>query len=363
MRGILIVEPGHSGHLYVYVKLLAEWAKSQGLNPVLLLREEGRGSPEHSTHLSAVIQEVEVHYKSAISLKDVKATAERVGAAHIVIPHGDPFVGQALKMLRWDGTPKTTLLIMRDPRWEHPGSIRRRIRLIAKLAAIRLLSMRRQVEIVWLRAPCFAQTARERAAPDPVLVPRDHTAVHTGAAHVRGRLGMTDDVFWFGMVGSLTPRKNLSLVVASLEALSHLKPKAFGFALIGPQHSSMPDSPQDIEALARNLPFPMVIDNRVLTNDELNEAVATLDCLVMAYSSEAPNSTLAKSVALGVRVAAAGSTTLAGFVSDLGRGPTAKLDVASLTPLLMDRMDQTAPSARADLGWEEFCATLIPPTS
>ena len=58
MTRLLIAEVGHSGHLYVYVSLLARAALARGVIVELLVTREGRESDEFSMHLGDLVSSI-----------------------------------------------------------------------------------------------------------------------------------------------------------------------------------------------------------------------------------------------------------------------------------------------------------------
>ena len=130
------------------------------------------------------------------------------------------------------------------------------------------------------------------------------------------------------MLGNITDRKNLPMVA---EAVARVAEHASVGLLIAGK--------VEAEELARARPaldrieavgIVRVVD-RMLEEDELDAAVALVDCLVLAHSNEGPSGLLAKAAATGTLVLTAGARSLR---ADARRIPT----IAAWTPLDVDRI-------------------------
>lgn len=362
MTRLLIAEAGHSGHLYVYVSLLARAALARGAIVELLVTREGRESGEFSMHLGDLVSSITVVIEpERFTLRDIAKVSSAWQADLVLIPHADPYLAHAAALRTWPGSGHVRVLVMRDPHWERATSVRRRVRLLSKRLAICLSDMHPWCQVIMLRQPGYVAVGREIVASDPVIIRSDRKSIAAKALSLRRELDMQEGVFWYGMVGSISPRKNLELVLDGLTELLHRTNREFGFVLLGPQHPTMTLTPKEIDDLVHVCPYSTRIRNELMSNEEINVAIASLDCLVMAYSTDSPNSTLAKAAALGVHVAAAGSSSIARFVADLDRGPTASLCAHDLSRILELRLQQERPAVRDDLSSEQFCDVLLDP--
>lgn len=80
-----------------------------------------------------------------------------------------------------------------------------------------------------------------------------------------------------------------------------------------------------------------------MTNYEMNVALAALDCIVLAYSTTAPNSTMAKASALGVKVVAAGPPSFRRFAKELTGYSGVPLRVSDIGVELLRAMESPQP--------------------
>ncbi len=85
------------------------------------------------------------------------------------------------------------------------------------------------------------------------------------------------------------------------------------------------------------------MDDRLLTNDEINVVVAAADTVIMAYSTHSPNSTLGKAYVLGTSIVAAGSRSIHRFVRNVGFDLVSPLEVNAIAENLTLAMDRAAP--------------------
>lgn len=313
---MLIVEPRHSGHLLLYVKLAAEAALARGDNVTLALGPGVVESDEYARHLAELdvpLQQI----SSPVSLASCQELAADVGATTVAIPHGDELLLE-VSLGRWTSDARLVLLVMRDPRWEFPAPPRRIIRSVVKLVAADAASARPRVDVVWLRQITYR--GRLPHVKDPYVADGTLEEIRAEGERIRDTLKMSTDRFWFVVTGAITDRKNVPLVVDALcsMAAEDRYQNALGLALIGPLRLSSPALVSDLETQARASGLELVIDDRDLSNFEMNAAVSSADAVVMAYSTHSPNSTMVKAHAIGVRLVVAGPWSVRRFARDLG---------------------------------------------
>ena len=356
MSRFLIAEPGHTGHVFVYIALMARYAQAEGHDVHCIISREGLESVEFAQHL-AELSDLSIHSTSGPPTLDRIALAStRMGADIVVIPNGDLYVPDIARR-GWGGDCPLRVLVMRDPRWENPRDLRRRWRLMAKRALI-AMTCARGAEVIWLRQPGYS--GPERHANDPVITGVPISEVLQNGGHFRESLRMDSTTYWFGMTGAISTHKNLPLVLDSLRRLCSNHPTdKFGFALIGPLNPGLEMTEEEILRDLGGLPIPTRRLGDVMTNDEMNAVVAALDCVIMAYSSSSPNSTLGKAAAFGTRVAAAGDRSIERFVGELGMGPTAQLESGALARLLAAQLGKTHPEPRPELLADRFSQVLM----
>ena len=168
------------------------------------------------------------------------------------------------------------------------------------------------VRIVALRGPGYDSGASGEVALDPVII-GDELPLPLELENLESGL------FWFGMVGGMTARKNPMM---ALDAFAQLEESRTGFIVAGLLDSSVSGSIRAASAALREAGRQVIIVDRPLSNDEMNGVLAALDCVILPYSTHAPPSTMGKAAALGVRMVAAGSPELRiAFQTAKGRGP------------------------------------------
>ncbi|GAB3143872.1 hypothetical protein [Marisediminicola antarctica] len=352
MTRFLIVEERASGHLLVFVRVVAEHALAAGHSVIVALPPSARASSEFSKHLSGLLGRVQwLDLVGVVTPATVNVLARESQADVAVVPHGDELATRyAFSLGVRPLACAVRLLIMRDPRWEKPAPLQRRFRNAVKLALVRLASLKRGVEVVWLREPSFTPgSSTQSFAIDPFIADGSWEAIDAEAAHLRSNLKMHPDVFWFGMTGAITDRKNLPMVLKSLALFLEARPDAqIGFAIIGPIVSDQGLTADWVRAETSRLDLALVIVNRLLSNFEMNAAVAALDAVVMAYSTHSPNSTLGKAHVLGTRLVAAGPPSVRGFVRALDAGWESVLEATAMAENLELAWEAAPPAKHPD---------------
>lgn len=301
---IFIIEPDATGHRLVYVRLLVEGALQRGLSVVLLLGSSAQHSVELQVHLAAYVNHEKVIWRYGCSMRDVLECMSSVGSpSQIVIPHLDRLLRKGLGLAVLARVTKVSGLVMQHPKWEQslsPGVVRR-LKLYGKSKTLHFLESA-GVNVKELYAPGPAPC---RGVPDPILI-KSVVETHRNAREFRRTRGMGDQLYWLGMVGGITDRKNLPLLLDAILALPQAERSSIGLALLGQFRCSQLKL-DEVREGCLEAGVPLVVDDRLMTNEEVNISVAALDCVATLYSTHTPNSTVAKAVALGTAVLAAGS--------------------------------------------------------
>jgi hypothetical protein len=311
------MESSSSGHRLVYVRLLVDAAHEFGLQPVVSLGAGCETSTEFAHHLEPV--------RSAMLLRShgeradwrlIQEISDRYRCSYIVVPDADPHLGRLLfARLRQD----FRLLLMRDPGEEMDVTVPRRGKLKLKRYLIAALRRRARITLFTLRAPGYVGNPHELYVNDPI---RSEIAGSDFEDFVREH-DITRERYWFGMAGVISRRKHPAMV---LNAVAGLPSASVGVILAGPsEDNAAEDLRRGIESL-RQRGIPVVRVDRTLSNSELNAAVKAMDCVVIAYETHAPPSTLGKSFALGTHCIVAGSDSLHRHAALLGHGTTCSLN-------------------------------------
>ena len=360
-----IVEPRSSGHLLVYVRLLCTRAWELGHEVIVATSPEARASAEWSQHLADLPPTAVrlFRFDPRRFMAEAISIARSTGADTLVVPHGDELIAQiGARLIRPRLPCPMHLLIMRDPMWEEAARPATRARARLKALLIRRAQRVANVHCVWLRPANAAAAAGKRIANDPYIGTTDIAQVKRRATGLRERLGMTSDVVWFLVTGAVTDRKNLPLILRALAVATRAR-NDIGFAVIGPLLTSAPVDEQYIRARCAASAIACVVSNTLLSNDEVNDAIAAADVVLMAYSTTAPNSTLAKAAVLGTKLVAAGPPTVQEFARSLGAVASVDLSEAVLADAILRGAAAPVPAPRPSLGSSARFADqlLLPP--
>ncbi|GAB3486386.1 glycosyltransferase family protein [Flexivirga lutea] len=290
MRTFYIWEPDPNGHRMVYANLILERALELGASAKIIMPSQSVSNPQVKMHVGR--QDLIANCADLRHARQISAHED----ARLIIPSGDHNLTQ---LARPRAGERVTVLVMDDPAWYPPAPRKR-----AKAALIRVLRTRRQIRVLRLSPNAPIRALPSDRAPDPVLI-TNYRGYASDASELRAHLQMSPDIRWIGVVGGLSINKN-PLLVAMAAASASEKNGNVGLALLGPVPPESRDLLKEIKELAVRAGLPLVLDNRRLSNDEMNTAVAAVDAVVCAYSTSAPNSTTAKAFYLGTRVVGAG---------------------------------------------------------
>lgn len=358
----LIIEPRSSGHLLVYVRILATYARDHGHSVTLALSPEAFQSQEMTLHLGNVAESTIVAAaRVLLSPRGIARLSRQVDADFVIVPHADEMAPRMVFGLGYRGVGRVRLLIMRDPRWEFPTPLRRHLRNAIKRVLLGIASRLPRVELVWLRQPSFVSASSELFAIDPFIADGSWGEIQSEGDRLRKALQLEPGVFWFGMTGAITGRKNLKMVLEALAILREHRPSdRIGFAVVGPIMASAGETASSIRSECDRIGIDCRVEDRLLSNFEMNGVVVALDAIVMAYSSFSPNSTLGKSWVLGTRLVAAGPPSVQGFVRSLGVGLWSELASTAIAANMGHCLDIQAPGDRHDaLTADAFAAAVL----
>lgn len=353
-RRVLIAESGKSGHLLVYVREVAAAAIGRGDDVTIALSQTSRSSLEFKLNLER-LDVTFVDLPKGNLLNALTSLAAEHNADAVIVPHADPLIPHvALRGYRGDG--RLRLLLMRDPHLEHAGTLPRLVRKLAKILACRVVNFRSRVDLVWLRP--FGYKGRELHVTDPFVADGTLDDFRKEGNAIRSKLSLSADRFWFVVTGAITPRKNVPLILDALSLLVVQKPGVrVGLALIGPLRGGSELGVTRLKESAESGGFSLVIDDRLLSNREMNSVVTMADSVVMAYTTPNPNSTLVKARALGSRLVVAGPYPVRAFAHSLGYQRTCVLNVSALATQMALVIDDSSPQPDFTIASSENFAT------
>ncbi|MDP9825002.1 glycosyltransferase family 4 protein [Kineosporia succinea] len=266
---------------------------------MLVLTPECVAAPEFATHLRPIAQQVQIVETTAFSLATVQRIAREFRAHRVVIPDGDGHLLEVARRTPAEGDASVALLCMRAR--SQPGRANQ-LKFRAKEIAKSTARMRPGVEVYDL-ASSMSGSPRHWEVPDPI----EFAASPADVADFRRRHRMNDGRFWFAVVGAITARKNLTLIIAALKGLAAAE---VGLLLAGRVDPALESSlAPELDALerqgvaVRRVPGPM-------DDVQFDAAVQAADGHVLAYDNEGPSGIFGKAVLAGRRIVAAGSETL-----------------------------------------------------
>lgn len=362
-RHVIVLEPHHQGHRLMYLVAFAEHATRVRVRLTWATAAPAVRSEEFALRRDTVAPRVAVSlvedptartgidYLRALTRIAVDLQ-QRHPEAEILVPDGDKFLLSAALGSRRLDRRRMRLLVMRAPGWSrHP---RRVLGAVAKLALMALASLRgTTVRVLEQSTPSRPDYwyGPWRAAPDPVSV-RPAPALPSAA---RGFGRAHGDRRWIGVVGHVTRRKNLDLVLDA--ARRHGAPR-LGVVVAGRIEPGEAVRCAPAVERFRAAGGQLVVLDTLLPDDELDACIAALDVVVLAHSSEGPSGILGKAAALGTPVIAAGADSLRSDVHRLRAGhwvPLRVEDLADAFALPLSRRDPADEMA----GPEDFARELL----
>lgn len=350
----LIVAQDYEGHRLIYVRLLVMALLERGETPVIALTDHGRKSDEFKLNCADLQDHCEVAElpRLPVSPSSVYGIAREHYCTRVILPDGDRFaMRQALAPPRRG--LHTVLLVMQDPSWCISSSPTHRIKMRAKAFLLQRAEQKPGTTILYL-SDHFETPVRptQLLAPDPVLF----DAADLDPATLRRDFGLAQEKFWFLIAGKISPRKNLSMVALGMLALDS---REIGLFVCG---SIDPEVKAAIAPLMKRLNergISVVMDDRIQTDPELNQAIQAADCVVVAYSSDQPTSMMAKSVRAGRRIVVAGSPSLRHWAGNLGIQLVGRLEQEEINNLMASAVRLPPPAPRTDLGHSRFIEALL----
>lgn len=334
MPTIAVFEPGHSGHLFAFVRLLIEECARRGWEALLITTRSAVDSEEYGMHLGDIqaqfsVAFVPVEWKA----RDVHRVAKANSVTRIVVPHGDVAIFPLAVANLMSNRIPITALIMRDPRWNSGSLSLSRCKGFIKLAALRLVDCMVWCNIVWLRESTFAGPARYRYVRDPFIASGTMSQIRA-MAHTRSlTIRAGDDRYWLLVTGAISGRKNLRMILSAL-AIAGRSGREYGLWIFGPIKADAGISEDGVKRFAEEHGLHTIVENRHISNFEMNVAVAAVDAIVMAYSSHSPNSTMGKAAHLGTRAIVAGPPSVQRFARSIPGSLVCDLNLESLASII-----------------------------
>lgn len=353
MRTALIVEPNPTGHRLYYVRLLAEAAVLRGERVVLALSEGALTTDESRLHLSKLPAAVDIVSSRGFDVAAVADLSRRFAATTTVIPDGDRFAMRLARSRKWAGHGTLSILIMREVAQPRGPAVLVNMKTWLRTQLFRRAARIAGVRISILKSAMWRGTTFLPSAPDPVSL----CCTSTDIASVRAEWGLDANRYWFAVLGDISHRKNVTLVARALHVADV---KQIGLLIAGRcDPSATRGMAEPIEAL-KDAGAKVVVINRLLTDAELDAAVATIDCLVLAHSNEGPSGLFGKAAVSGTRVVAAGAQSLR---EDVGCAPGmatwCPLDIVSVASALQSARTTPRPGSVLTPETRRFADALL----
>ncbi len=355
MARTLFVEPWVSGHRLQWVGWIARTALARGDELVLLTSKGTRETPQFDEFLADLpIDVVEVFTENE---PPAAVVGDAILALHrdqpvdtYVVSDADTLVKDWWRaaprgLRRGKGRPRSILVMVRyPPRFPWRDSALLKIRL-GKTVLCHLAHLRGAADrVVFLVGRDDARPGRLfKRVRDPAIC----TFHRRDRAELRARFGLPGDRRLVGILGSVSMRKNVPIVLEAARRAG----EDVDVLLAGSVWDDVLEwldtlSPEESARVHRRIGF--------LSDEELDAYVAASDVVACAHSNPGPSGIMGKALAAGVPVLSSGSrvrrreaTALAfGIHTDLAPGPMAeglRTLLADGSGLRSDHVDLASP--------------------
>lgn len=296
-----IYEPNPDGHRFKYVQYLVKYAEILGAEICVVTSKRGYDHPNYEVHLA--------NLEGLFSLKVIEQNDRNIEKySHIlqtslmVVPDGDKFIWKTAWRKSWKGHGEIVALAMRaDGQGDTP--LKRLAGTAVKRTLLKVGNSRRNVNIFELKSSLWEPRAHGPYVPDPITYEPDIASL----TEVWPECEAKSDIKWVGLVGALTERKNINLVLKSALQVQHTN---FGIILAGQMDPAIREDVDETVMLLRQKGVPVIALTQLLTDGQLDAVISKLHCVVLAHSNEGPSGILGKSVQAGTFVVAAGAKSL-----------------------------------------------------
>lgn len=351
---VLLVEGNVSGHRLSYVKLLTAEAISRGHSVHLATSPGASSTQEFTAHLGDCVKEITVSEHSDLGIRAIEQLSIQLGASRTVISDGDAFALALARGGRWRGRSRLSLLIMRESAQPDKYPLRGLAKQLAKRAVILRVRNIPRVDLAVLKSATWSGRSRTKVALDPVEI----QCTETDVIGIRESWNLDNTRYWFAVLGAITERKNVPLL---LQCLSALPPGRCGLLIAGRIDPVIRDIIQSTTEALSTLETPVVVVDRILSDRELDAAVTAADCLLLAHSNEGPSGLLGKAASAGTRLIAAGANSLRKDIQTLG--PAAewtKLSTQEISKAMRRAIHSATPLPKTGNSTKSFADALLP---
>ncbi|GAB3809074.1 hypothetical protein GCM10027605_42970 [Micromonospora zhanjiangensis] len=335
---VLIVNQGPDGHRLVYVRLLVDGVLARSGTPVLAMPRHGFDAPEFGLHLGDVADRcvAERIPDALLTPALVRRLAVRTRCDRVLVPDGDRFAIR-LGVTGWRHGAELRVLVVQDPRWSDDPRPAQRLKMAVKRWSIARARRFPRVRVLCLADQRVAGSGSGENVADPVVF----DAGQLDPSDLRQEFGLPPDRYLFVVVGAMSRRKNLPMVVRSVLSLADSKVGLFVCGQIG---GPVRDEIAPLLRRADRMDVPIVLSDRLHSDHELNRAIQAADCVVVAYCTSTPNSSMAKAALAGRRAVVVGSEHLRMWARNAGIDLTGPLEQSTLEELMRRAVSLPAPA-------------------
>lgn len=351
-RHVLVVEDNSDGHRLHYVKLLVREALEADMSVTIATNSLARLSAEWRMYLGDVESQISTIEIDEFGVGAVELLATELAVDHVVVPDGDAFAYALARPGSWTGRATVSALVMRAAGQQSSIPGMAGLKTALKRSLLLVANFRRNVSIRVLKSSSWQGSSMPRALRDPVTI---HPHRYLGERLIEKESPLPR--YWFGVVGVVDPRKNLPLIA---KALASLERSDVGLIVAGRLQPGVREAAEhDLARLSKAGAMVKVV-NRLLEDDELDQLISDLDCVVLAHSNEGPSGIFGKAVASGTRVVAAGAKSLkADCKTTKGGAEWVPLETERLRSALSRAMEMNPPTPLNIASARDFAAGLL----
>jgi hypothetical protein len=258
---------------------------------------------------------------------------------------------------------RSVLKLLTHPWIRLPGPVRilsifgfaaeHRISRIAKRVLFPTLALHPQASLVRI-----AMAARTGTVPgrgqivDPIDLAADYDE-----ASIRESFSLSPDRYWFAVLGDVSDRKNVPLII---EALLRSTPhQNLGLLVAGRLEMHIEAGLRERTSELSAHGVQVTIAPRILSDVELDGLIRTVDCLLLTHSNDGPSAMFGKAAAAGTHVVAAGSRSLRRAVAAFSLGVWSPLDADGIAAAMRQVRTLKRPQPQAMSDGQHFARELL----
>lgn len=351
-RRVLIIEPNHDGHRLSYVSLLVSAASAVGDHVVFATNSRVVASGEFEVHLGKFNSQLELVTNEDLSLAEIERLCRDLDIDHVVVPDGDSIAYALAKGHPWTWRGTITALVMREKgqpsRFLGVTSAKTAAKTVLLLAA----NLRPRIQVRVLKSAIWKGYSLLPVSRDPVTLSTFTETNGNSFAPI-----LTDQFFWFGILGKVSHRKNLPLVAAAIAAVNR---RDIALVVAGQIEEGVLELAKPALQRIREGGGRVAIIDRLLSDKEMDDLLRRIDCVVLAHSNEGPSGILGKATAAGTRIVAAGASSLRSDCRNIGLGAEwTPLKESELSLALARAISQPGPLPSQNASAGEFAYGLL----